>query len=121
MCFFATVAFALDPQKAITQFVHTAWTEKDGAPADLFRMRVRDDGKGMDPHVLEAGGRAGHGGLAGLRERAQKLGVRLDFWSETGAGTEVQLTVPAAVAYDQSYDRVRFRLFRKARIHEHQS
>ena len=87
----------------------------------LFRMRVRDDGKGMDPNVLEAGGRPGHWGLTGLRERAQKLGVRLDFWSEVGAGTEVQLTVPAAVAYEKSYDRVRFRLFRKARIHERQS
>jgi signal transduction histidine kinase/ligand-binding sensor domain-containing protein len=88
---------------------------------DLFRMRVRDDGKGMDPKVLEAGARAGHWGLTGLRERAQKLGVRLDFWSEVGAGTEVQLTVPAAVAYEKSYDRFRFRLFRKARIHERQS
>jgi signal transduction histidine kinase len=86
-----------------------------------FRMRVRDDGKGMDPNVIEAGGRAGHWGLTGLRERAQKLGVRLDFWSEVGAGTEVQLTVPAAVAYEKSHDRVRFRLFRKTRIHEHQS
>ena len=27
----------------------------------------------------------------------------LDFWSEAGAGTEVQLTVPAAVAYKQSF------------------
>jgi signal transduction histidine kinase/ligand-binding sensor domain-containing protein len=79
----------------------------------LFRMRVRDDGKGMDPNVLETGGRAGHWGLTGLRERAQKLGVRLDFWSEVGAGTEVQLTVPAAVAYEKSHDRVRFRLFPK--------
>jgi signal transduction histidine kinase/ligand-binding sensor domain-containing protein len=87
----------------------------------LFRMRVRDDGKGMDPKVLEFGGRAGHWGLPGLRERAQKLGVRLDFWSEAGAGTEVQLTVPAAVAYEKSHDRAGFRLFRKARIHEHQS
>jgi signal transduction histidine kinase len=87
----------------------------------LFRMRVRDDGKGMEPNVLEAGGRVGHWGLTGLRERAQKLGVRLDFWSEVGAGTEVQLTVPAAVAYERSHDRARFRLFRKARIDEHPS
>jgi hypothetical protein len=31
------------------------------------------------------------------------------------------LTVPAAVAYEKSHDRAGFRLFRKARIHEHQS
>jgi signal transduction histidine kinase len=87
----------------------------------LFRLRVRDDGKGMDSKMLEAGGRAGHWGLPGVRERAQKLGARLDFWSEAGAGTEVQLTVPAAVAYERSRDGAGFRLFRKARIHEHQS
>jgi signal transduction histidine kinase len=85
----------------------------------LFRLRVRDDGKGMDPKVLEAGGRAGHWGLPGVRERAQTLGARLDFWSEAGAGTEVQMAVPAAVAYDKSRDGAGFRLFRKARIHEH--
>jgi hypothetical protein len=39
VCLFATAAFALDPQKAITQFVHTAWTEKDGAPADIRALR----------------------------------------------------------------------------------
>jgi signal transduction histidine kinase len=87
----------------------------------LFRLRVRDDGKGMDSKMLEAGGRAGHWGLPGVRERAQKLGARLDFWSEAGAGTEVQLTVPAAVAYERSRDGAGFRLFRKARTHEHQS
>jgi signal transduction histidine kinase/ligand-binding sensor domain-containing protein len=87
----------------------------------LFRLRVRDDGKGIDPKVLEAGGCAGHWGLPGVRERAQEFGARLDFWSEAGAGTEVQLTVPASVAYDKSRDGAGFRLFRKARIHEHQS
>jgi signal transduction histidine kinase len=87
----------------------------------LFRLRVRDDGKGIDPKVLQAGGCAGHWGLPGVRERAQKLGGRLDFWSEAGAGTEVQLTVPAAVAYENSRDGAGSRLFRKAKIHEHQS
>jgi nitrate/nitrite-specific signal transduction histidine kinase len=84
-------------------------------------LRVRDDGNGIDPKVLEAGGRAGHWGLPGVRERAEKLGARLDFWSEAGAGTEVQLTVPAAVAYEKSRNGAGFRLFRKARNHEHRS
>jgi signal transduction histidine kinase len=70
----------------------------------LFRLRVRDDGKGMDPKVLEVGGRAGHWGLPGIRERAQRVGARLDLWTEARAGTEVQLTVPAAVAYKNSRD-----------------
>ena len=79
----------------------------------LLRLRIRDDGKGMDPKVLEAGGRAGHWGLPGIRERAKKLGARLSFWSEAGAGTEVQLTVPAAIAYEKPRDGAGFKLFRK--------
>ena len=40
-----------------------------------LRVRVRDDGKGIDPEVLRAQGREGHFGLRGMRERA-KLGGR---------------------------------------------
>jgi PAS domain S-box-containing protein len=68
----------------------------------LLRLRIRDDGKGIPPKVLEEGGRAGHWGLIGIRERAKRLGAQLDFCSEPGAGTEVQLTVPASVAYETS-------------------
>jgi signal transduction histidine kinase/ligand-binding sensor domain-containing protein len=86
-----------------------------------FRLRVRDDGKGMDPQVLEEGGRAGHWGLPGLRERAQQMGAKLDLWSEAGTGTEVQLTVAAAIAYEKTPDRSGFRLFRRTRNHDHRS
>jgi len=66
----------------------------------LFCLRVRDDGRGIDPTVLKEGGRAGHWGLPGIRERAGRIGARLDYWSEAGAGTEIELTIPAAVAYE---------------------
>jgi signal transduction histidine kinase/ligand-binding sensor domain-containing protein len=79
----------------------------------LLRVRIRDDGTGIDPQVLQAGGREGHWGLRGAWERAQQMGARLDFWSEAGAGTEVQLSVPAAVAYEKSPNKRRFTLFRK--------
>jgi signal transduction histidine kinase/ligand-binding sensor domain-containing protein len=78
-----------------------------------LRVRIRDDGTGIAPQVLKAGGSAGHWGLRGVRERAQQIGARLDFWSEAGAGTEVELTVPAVVAYEKSRQRGRFRLFHK--------
>jgi signal transduction histidine kinase/ligand-binding sensor domain-containing protein len=65
----------------------------------LLRVRVRDDGKGIDPKVLQEGGRDGHWGLPGIRERAKRIGARLDFWSEADAGTEAQLTIQASVAY----------------------
>jgi signal transduction histidine kinase len=81
----------------------------------LFRLRIRDDGKGMDRTVMEQGGRPGHWGLTGIRERAQRIGAQLDFWSEAGAGTEVELTVPAAIAYKTSRAGDGFSLLRKAK------
>jgi len=64
-----------------------------------FRLRVRDDGRGIEPKILEAGGRTGHWGLQGMRERAEKIGGQLRFWSRPETGTEVELTVPGATAY----------------------
>jgi signal transduction histidine kinase len=85
---------------------------------DQLRVRIRDDGKGIDSKILEAGGTSGHFGMPGMRERAQRIGSRLDFWSEEGAGTEVQLTVPASMAYKKQH---RFRLFHKAGSDEQRS
>jgi signal transduction histidine kinase/streptogramin lyase len=87
---------------------------------DQLRLRIRDDGKGIDPKILEAGGASGHFGIPGMRERAQRMGARLDFWSEMGAGTEVQLTVPSAMAYERRH-KVRFRLFHRAGNDEQRS
>jgi signal transduction histidine kinase len=64
----------------------------------LLSLRIRDDGKGIDPKLLDAG-RDGHWGLPGMRERAEQIGARLDIWSEVGAGTEVELRIPGPVAY----------------------
>jgi signal transduction histidine kinase len=60
-------------------------------------MRVLDDGCGMDPQVLDTG-RQGHWGLTGMRERAARIGARLNVSSSAAHGTEVQLSVPYAVA-----------------------
>jgi len=65
-------------------------------------MQVRDDGRGIDSVVLEQGGRDGHWGLAGMRERAQKIGARLDLRRRPHGGTEVELIVPGATAYRSS-------------------
>jgi signal transduction histidine kinase/ligand-binding sensor domain-containing protein len=66
---------------------------------DELRMRVRDDGKGIDPAVLASHGTQGHFGLRGLNERATLIGGKLAIWSDAGAGTEVELRVPASVVY----------------------
>ena len=70
-----------------------------------FRLRVRDDGRGIDPKILEAGGRSGHWGLRGMQERTQKIGGQLKFWSRPETGTEVELTVPGATAYQSSSNK----------------
>jgi signal transduction histidine kinase len=64
-----------------------------------LRLRIRDDGRGISAAVLDAGEKPGHFGLMGMRERARKLGAQLEVWSKPGAGTEVELRVPANVAY----------------------
>jgi signal transduction histidine kinase/ligand-binding sensor domain-containing protein len=66
---------------------------------DHFRLLVRDDGQGIDSEVLRAG-REGHFGLSGLRERAAKIGARLKVRTAVGAGTEIDLLVPAAAAFE---------------------
>ena len=66
---------------------------------ERFRLRVRDDGRGIDAAVLSTQSREGHYGLPGMRERATLVGGKLTIWSEVDAGTEVELRVPASIAY----------------------
>ena len=61
-------------------------------------LRVRDDGCGIKQQILE-GGREGHWGLSGMRERARDIRGQLRIWSNPGAGTEVELLVPAKAVY----------------------
>jgi signal transduction histidine kinase len=88
---------------------------------DKFRLRIRDDGTGIAPSVIADGGRAGHWGLPGTRERAQRIGAHLDFWSELGAGTEVELTLAASTAYKARDAHSSLGPFRKAGNHDQQS
>lgn len=76
--------------------------------ADTFRVRVRDNGMGIDMLALEAMPRRGHWGLMGMRERAEEIGARLDIWSRAGAGTEIELRVPADIAYARIKPRSRW-------------
>jgi signal transduction histidine kinase len=82
----------------------------------FFRLRIRDNGKGIDRNVIEAGSRQGHWGLPGVRERAKRIGAHLKLWSEPGAGTEAELTVPARIAYGKVLRWQGVRLFRKSKV-----
>jgi PAS domain S-box-containing protein len=75
--------------------------ELEYAESDV-RMRVRDNGCGIDPQLLEVG-REGHWGLSGMRERATRIGGLLKISSTANAGTEVQLYIPGALAFQGSF------------------
>jgi signal transduction histidine kinase/ligand-binding sensor domain-containing protein len=79
---------------------------------NLLRLRIRDDGAGIAPAILEDG-RPGHYGLPGMRERAAEIGAKLDIWSGIGTGTEIDLSIPGSIAYSKRRGRSRLRLFRE--------
>jgi signal transduction histidine kinase len=88
--------------------------ESEVAYSDRFlRLRFRDDGIGIDSEILKNGGRKGHWGMTGMYERARNVHARLSIWSKPGAGTEVELTIAAYIAYDAAPARGRFRLSKR--------
>lgn len=85
-----------------------------------LRLRFRDDGIGIEPAVLERGGRSGHWGMVGVRERALRMGAQLKVWSKAGAGTELELSVPGRIAYVRVTAAANFRLFRTRSSDDHE-
>jgi signal transduction histidine kinase len=84
----------------------------------LLRLRIRDDGKGIDPGIATEG-REGHYGVPGMRERAKRIGAQLNFWTGNRAGTEIELSIPAAIAYGTSPKRTILGLFRRKAARNH--
>ncbi len=78
----------------------------------LLQLRIRDDGKGIAPEFAEQG-RAGHFGVAGMQERARRIGAKLAILSGAGTGTEIDLSVAGSIAYGKPTGRPRFSLLRK--------
>lgn len=90
-------------REALTNAFYHAKAQKVGIEIDYgslqLRLHVRDDGQGIEADVLASGGVPGHWGMAGMRERAQRLGARLMIRSGKGSGTDIELDIPAPVAY----------------------
>jgi signal transduction histidine kinase len=61
-------------------------------------LEVEDNGCGIDTRIVEAG-KAGHFGLIGMRERAERIGGVLTIASRAGEGTKVTVTVPGKRAF----------------------
>ena len=62
---------------------------------NTFRMRISDDGVGMEPDLFE-NGRAGHWGMLHMHERAQNIGATLEVRSEKDKGTTLELRLERA-------------------------
>jgi signal transduction histidine kinase len=67
-----------------------------------LRVRIRDNGTGIDPAILREGSSEGHFGLPGMRERCSTMRSSFQVWSRPGAGTEIEVGVPAAIAYPRT-------------------
>jgi signal transduction histidine kinase/ligand-binding sensor domain-containing protein len=82
-----------------------------------LRVRIRDNGIGINPAILREGSATGHYGLPGMRERCSTIRSSLELWSRPGSGTEIEVRVPAAIAYPQTGEagknRWARRLFRR--------
>jgi signal transduction histidine kinase len=95
-------SFAIGREALINALTHSLGEHVEAEiiyDARQFRLRIRDDGRGIEPGILGMGGRSDHWGLQGMRERASRIGARLEFWSRPNSGTEVELIVPASSAY----------------------
>jgi signal transduction histidine kinase len=69
---------------------------------DMFRLRICDDGRGLDEAVVQSGQLPGHFGLPGMRERAVGIGASFMLTSRSGEGAEIAVTLPAELAYQFS-------------------
>ena len=58
---------------------------------ETIRLRVEDNGRGIDPKILEHSRSLG---LMGLRERALALGGTIEFDGVAGQGTTVNVAIP---------------------------
>ena len=63
-----------------------------------LRIRVQDNGRGINEETLNLG-RPGHYGIAGMYERAERLGSSISIRSRVGKGTEIDLSVPGHLVY----------------------
>jgi len=73
-----------------------------------LRVRVRDDGKGIDAKVSRwRRARRTLWAAWNVTERAKLMGGKLTVWSEVESGTEVELSIPASRAYETSTPRRR--------------
>jgi nitrate/nitrite-specific signal transduction histidine kinase len=78
-------------------------------------LRVADNGKGIEPAIASAG-RKGHFGLQGMRERAARIGAKLNIVTSTASGTEISLVVPGRSVFRGGHSSLRS-IFERMKAH----
>src|SRR6185295_17255837 len=90
--------------------------------AQNLTLRVNDNGIGIEAAVLTEG-KAGHFGLQGMRERAERIGSKLTFVSSPKSGTEMTLVVPGNVIFRKAsatrFERIKTLLGRRDGASDH--
>ena len=76
-----------------------------GYGTDLFSLHVTDNGRGLAAAQAPDDAPSRHWGLTGMRERAVRVGGRLEIDSKAGVGTSVALILPARLAYEERSGR----------------
>jgi signal transduction histidine kinase/ligand-binding sensor domain-containing protein len=95
-------ALAITREAVLNAFRHAGaeavWVTIDYAQQALI-VSTCDNGIGVSERRIEERQKEGHWGIAGMRERAAKLGGQLMVTSSPGKGTAVELEVPRRRAY----------------------
>jgi signal transduction histidine kinase len=85
--------------------IHNACTHSGASRLEVelryahdLALRVGDNGTGIDPAIAD-GGKDGHFGLQGMRERAARIGGKLTLVSSSNSGTEIRLVVPGGIIF----------------------
>jgi signal transduction histidine kinase len=74
-----------------------------------LQLRIQDNGRGINEETLHLR-RPGHYGIAGMKERAERLGGSISIRSRVGKGTEVTLSVPSHPLYQDDVRRSEWRI-----------
>jgi signal transduction histidine kinase/ligand-binding sensor domain-containing protein len=69
---------------------------------DALLIEVSDDGVGIDDKAVRADAKPGHWGVAGMHERAERIGGRLVISHGISGGTVVSLRIDRSMAYGRS-------------------
>ncbi|HEY0335362.1 MAG TPA: two-component regulator propeller domain-containing protein [Stenotrophomonas sp.] len=90
----------------IAYHAQASWAEiAIGFEAHYLAIRIRDNGVGIPDDVLAHGEKAGHFGMLGMRERAERIGGVLTISSGADGGSDVTLAMPAALAFAKHKSR----------------